>query len=175
VVLLDTNVAAEALLTGEPEHVACAVLFERFRDERTTVVSNRLLEIELWETVFNADLRRRHPRKQLRHVRFTYAARRHAAAALEQARRRWERMIAPIDWLRVELHEVADSVPDLMRSYGLQSYDAVHAATLLATGITDFVTRDVGFARLLPEDATLHTTAARVKATLGRRRSAAPR
>ncbi len=142
-VLLDTNVAAEALLTGASEHAECVALFQRLTDEKTTVVFNGLLEIELWETVFNADLRDRHPRKQMRHVRFTQAARCHAAAALDEAQRRWERMIAPIDWVRVELHEVADAVPDLMRS--------------------------------LPEDATLHTTAARLATTRTHRRAPAPR
>jgi predicted nucleic acid-binding protein len=174
VVLVDTNVAAEALLKGAAEHVSCVALFQRLRDEGTTVVFNRLMEIE-----FVGDgLQRRSaptlPRKQLRHVRFSDDGRLRAASALDDARARWERMIARINWLRVELHEIADAVPDLMRSYGLQSYDAVHAATLSASGITDFVTRDIDFARLLPEDATLPTTAARVKATLGRRRTAAP-
>jgi predicted nucleic acid-binding protein len=75
-------------------------------------------------------------------------------------------------WERVEVEEVADAVPDLMRSYGLQSYDAVHAATLLASGVTDMVTRDAGFAVLLPEDATLHTTRRRLSRTRARRRDA---
>jgi hypothetical protein len=60
-----------------------------------------------------------------------------------------------------------------MRSYGLQSYDAVHAATLLASGVTDIVTRDAGFAVLLPEDATVHTTNARLARTRRRRAAVA--
>jgi predicted nucleic acid-binding protein len=72
----------------------------------------------------------------------------------------------------VEVDEVADAVPDLMRAYGLQSYDAVHAATLLASGVTDMVTRDAGFAVLLPGDATLHTTRRRLSRTRARRRDA---
>jgi predicted nucleic acid-binding protein len=61
-------------------------------------------------------------------------------------------------------------VPGLIQQYGLQSYDAVHAATLLDSGITDFVTRDGGFAALPPAVATLHTTQARVANTRARRR-----
>jgi predicted nucleic acid-binding protein len=58
---------------------------------------------------------------------------------------------------------------DVMRSYGLQSYDAVHAATLLASGVSDIVTPDGGFAALLPEDATIHTTNARLQSARRRR------
>jgi hypothetical protein len=57
-----------------------------------------------------------------------------------------------------------------MRDYGLQSYDAVHASTLAITGITDLVTRDVGFAALPPSIATLHTTAERLARVRARRR-----
>lgn len=70
------------------------------------------------------------------------------------------------------MHEVAEDVPRLMQEYGLQSYDAVHAATLLASEITDFVTRDGGFAVLPPAIATLHTTQARLAGTRARRRRA---
>jgi predicted nucleic acid-binding protein len=81
-------------------------------------------------------------------------------------------LLETLEWRCVEVNEVSDTVPDLMRSYGLQSYDAVHAATLLASGVTDLVSRDAGFAVLLPEDATLHTTRRRVGRTRARRRDA---
>ncbi|HEV7775219.1 MAG TPA: hypothetical protein VGO48_18210 [Conexibacter sp.] len=81
-------------------------------------------------------------------------------------------MLGTLDWRCVEVDEVADAVPDLMRNYGLQSYDAVHVATLLASGVRDLVSRDAGFAVLLPEDATLHTTRRRLGRTRARRRDA---
>ena len=70
------------------------------------------------------------------------------------------------------MHEVAEDVPKLMQEYGFQSYDAVHAATLMDSELTDFVTRDGGFAVLPPAVATLHTTQARVAGTRARRRRA---
>lgn len=94
-------------------------------------------------------------------------------AALTRAERDWHELLGTLDWHCVELHEVADAVPDLMRAYGLQSYDAVHAATLLTSGVTDMVTRDAGFAVLMPEDATLHTTRRRLTRTRARRRRGA--
>ena len=68
--------------------------------------------------------------------------------------------------------ESALATPGLIQKYGLESYDAVHAATLLDSGITDFVTRDSGFAALPPGVATLHTTRARLTNTRARRRRA---
>lgn len=172
-VVLDTNVVADALLPKEPEHHPCLAVLERLVDSGTTVVFSRLLEIELWEVVFNLALRERHPRKQIRYVRYDNRIRPRAARLLGQAQKAWQDDLrSPLAWSRIEMHEVAEDVPKLMQDYGLQSYDAVHAATLLASEITDFITRDGGFAVLPPAAATLHTTQARLAGTRGRRRRA---
>lgn len=171
-VVIDTNVVAEALLREEPEHDVCDALFQRLVVTRTVVVFNRLLEAELWEVVFNHALRTHTGRRDTRHSRYRRDVRAAATAMLDRAIQDWHEMLDTLDWECVELHEVADAVPDLMRAYGLQSYDAVHAATLLASGVTDMVTRDAGFAVLMPEDATLHTTRRRLSRTRTRRRDA---
>lgn len=171
-VVLDTNVVAEALLPNEPEHTACRALLRRFAAEGTAVVFSRLLEIELWEAVFNLALRERHPRKSIRHVRYDNRVRPRAARLLGEANRAWEKMLGTLAWSRIEIDNVAPAVPELMQRYGLQSYDAVHAATLLTSGSNDFITRDGGFAVLPPAVATLHTTHARLAGTRGRRRRA---
>jgi predicted nucleic acid-binding protein len=172
-VVLDTNVVAEALLPNEPEHKPCLAALERLADSNTPVVFNRLLEIELWEAIFNLALRERHPRKNLRHVRYDNRVRPRAARLLQQAHKAWEGdLLGSLNWTRIEVHDVAEHVPNLMQAYGLQSYDAVHAATLLASGATDFITRDGGFAILPPSVATLHTTLARLPSTRNRRRRA---
>jgi predicted nucleic acid-binding protein len=172
-VMLDTNVVAEALLPNQPEHAACRALLRQFAEESTDVVFSRLLEIELWEVVFNLALRERHPRKNIRHVRYDNRVRPRAARLLRQAQKAWQEDLRnPLAWSRVEVHEVAEDVPKLMQEYGFQSYDAVHAATLQAGKVTDFVTRDGGFAALSPAVATLHTTQARLAGTRARRRRA---
>ena len=172
-VVLDTNVVAEALLSNQPEHTACRAVLRRFAAEGTTVVFSRLLEIELWEVVFNLALRERHPRKNLRHVRYDNRIRPRAARLLRQAHKAWEQdVLGQLAWLRIEIDEVAAAVPQLMQEYGFQSYDAVHAATLLTSGLVDFVTRDGGFAALPPDLATLHTTQTRLASTRARRRRA---
>jgi predicted nucleic acid-binding protein len=172
-VVLDTNVVADALLPKEPEHPPCLALLERLADSGTTVVFSRLLEIELWEVVFNLALRERHPRKDTRRIRYDNRVRPRAARLLQQAHKAWEEDLRnPLGWTRIEMHEVAEDVPKLMQEYGLQSYDAVHAATLLDSELTDFITRDGGFAVLPPAVATLHTTQARLAGTRARRRRA---
>jgi predicted nucleic acid-binding protein len=169
-VLLDTNVVAEALLANQPEHTACLAVLERLGAEGTTVMFSRLLEIELWEVAFNLALRERHPRKDVRRMRYDNRVRPRAARLLDQAHKAWEKMLASLTWSRVEIHDVASEVPRLMQDYGLQSYDAVHAATLMASKASDFVTRDGGFAALPPDIATLHTTQVRLAGTRARRR-----
>ncbi len=74
-------------------------------------------------------------------------------------------MLDSLAWSRIEIHDGASEVPRLMQHYGLQSYDAVHAATLIASKATDFVTRDGGF-------AVLHTTQAQLPSVRARRRRA---
>jgi predicted nucleic acid-binding protein len=172
-VVLDTNVVVEALLPKQSEHQACLAVLERLGTAGASVTFSRHLEIELWETVFNLALRERHPRKELRHARYDNRVRPRAARLLGQARQAWEQDLRDsLSWTRIEIHEIADEVPGLIQQYGLQSYDAVHAATLLGGGIADFVTRDGGFAVLPSAVATLHTTQARLTNTRARRRRA---
>lgn len=171
-VLLDTSVVAEALIDNQPEHSICLAALERLASSGSTVLFSRLLEVELWETAFNLALRERHPRKNLRHIRYDNRVRPRAGRLLDQAHQAWEKLLGSFSWSRVEIHDVAPDVPRLMREYGFQSYDAVHAATLLDNKCTDLITRDGGFAALPPAAATLHTTQARLAGTRARRRRA---
>jgi len=174
-VVLDTSVVVEALLPNQPEHRACLGVLDQLAAARSTVLYKRLLEIELWEATFNLALRERHPRKNLRQIRYDNRIRPRAARLLRQAHQAWQKTLATLTSSTIEVSEVAGAVPRLMQEYGLQSYDAVHAATLLATGITDLLTRDAGFATLPPRLATLHTTHARLAGTRARRRRAGVR
>ncbi len=169
-IVIDTNVVAETMLPDETEYASCDAALNRLIEAKTVVVFNRLLELELWEVVYEHALRRVVPGRDRRLRRFDKDVRSSAALALARAQALWNELLDDLTWQRVEIEEVADAVPDLMGAYGLQSYDAVHAATLLTSGVTDMVTRDAGFAVLLPEDATLHTTRRRLVRTRARRR-----
>jgi predicted nucleic acid-binding protein len=170
-VLLDTSVVVEALLPNQPDHDACATVMRRLAEARSRVLFSRLLEIELWEVAFNIALRERHPRKDLRQVRYDNRIRPRAARLLRQAERAWESLRDTLASSCVEIHHAAPGAPKLMRDYGLQSYDAVHASTLIATGLSDLITRDTGFAALPSTVATLHTTQNRLTRTRARRRA----
>jgi len=122
--------------------------------------------------VYEHALRRVVPGRDRRLRRFDKDVRSSPAIALERAQTLWGELLDEMTWQRVEITDVAEAVPDLMRAYGLQSYDAVHAATMFASGVTDMISRDAGFAVLLPEDATLHTTRRRLSRTRARRRDA---
>jgi predicted nucleic acid-binding protein len=63
---------------------------------------------------------------------------------------------------RVGHDEVSDDVYELMRRYGLGSYDAVHAATALKECIPDIATLDQGFTALPPSAARIYTMSRRL-------------
>ena len=163
---------AEALLSSNPEHAPCAALMKTLSNEGAIVVFNELLEVELSQVLFAAALRERHPKKRLKDIAFDDRIRPRAGRLLTQGQRAWSELLSTLRHSRVDLGEVAADVPGLMSRYGLESYDAVHAATLLSTEIVDFVSLDNGFAKLPPAQIVLHTTAARVQQTRVRRRRA---
>lgn len=170
-VALDTSVVAEALLPSQPEHAQCAALFDILVANQTAIVFNRLLELELDQVLFNVALKDQHPGKDVRRIRADGRVRRRARRLLEQGKRSWAEVLDALPSLRVEVGEVADDATDLIGRYGLESYDAVHAATMFAAGLRDLITRDSDFAYIPEQLVALHTTVKRLP-TMRRRRSA---
>lgn len=103
-------------------------------------------------------------------ARYDGRARRRAGRLLEAGRRAWAELLDSVSWSYVELSEVSDEAPELMRAYGFRSYDAVHAASLTVAGLRDMVTLDHGFAAMPQARLTVETTRARVS-TMRRRRT----
>jgi predicted nucleic acid-binding protein len=97
-IVVDTNVVAEALLQREPEHDICDALFRRLAEGRTLIVFSRLLEVELWEVVFNHALRTHTGRRDIRHSRYRHDARRAAGVMLDRAIRDWNELLDTLDW-----------------------------------------------------------------------------
>ena len=159
----------EALLPSQPGHAACVAFFERVAASDCTLVFNRLLEMELCEVLFNVALKERYGRRWAR-ARYDGRARRRAGRLLEDGRRAWHELLDSLSWSYVELNEVSNEAPELMRAYGFRSYDAVHAASLAVAGLHDMATLDHGFAALPQTRLTVHTTRARVS-TMRRRRA----
>lgn len=167
--LLDTSVVVEALLPSEPGHVACVAFLRRLAASGCLVVFNRLLQVELHETLFNVALKERHG-KRWASARYDGRVRRRAGRLLEAGAGAWSELLDSLSWSSIDLSEVVDDVPERMRGYGFRSYDAVHAASLGAAGLSDMATLDHGFAALPQARLTLHTTDARA-VTMRRRRA----
>jgi predicted nucleic acid-binding protein len=167
--LLDTSIVVEALLPSQPAHTACVTFFERVAASDCTLVFSRLLEMELCEVLFNVALKERYG-KRWASARYDGRARRRAGRLLEAGRRAWAELLDSFSWSYVELDEVTDAAPKLMRAYGFRSYDAVHAASLEVVGLRDMVTLDHGFAAMPQSRLTIHTTRARAS-TMRRRRA----
>lgn len=170
--MLDTNVVAEALLPTSPSHVECLALFEELGNAESVVVFNELLEVELSQVLFVAAIRERHPRKRIKDAATDNRIRPRAARLLTQGRKAWSDLLSTVAYSRIPLGAVEPDVPKIMSDYGLESYDAVHAATAMATGVTDILSLDNGFAKVPPATLALHTTSARVRQTRDRRRRA---
>ncbi len=167
--LLDTSVVVEALLPSQPDHAECVAFLQRLAASDCLVVFNRLLEVELHETLFNVALKERHG-KRWASARHDGRVRRRAGRLLEVGTSAWSDLLDSLSWASIDLEEVVEKVPPLIRGYGFRSYDAVHAATLEVAEVNDIATLDHGFAALPQSRATLHTTAARAVTMRARRK-----
>ena len=167
-VLVDTSFVVEALIVSQPLHEPCLTFFLRLVEAETSVVFSGLLEIELYEVAFQLALKERHPRdwKRFRH---DGRARPRANRLLADVAASWDTVLEYVDYERVELAQVADRVPDLMTRYALASYDAIHVATAIDSGVRSVVTLDAGFAAVPASELTLYVDASRVAACRARR------
>lgn len=142
---------------------------EQMAANRTTIYFNRLLEIELAETLYQIALKENHP-KDWRRYRHDGRARRRANRLLQGGGNAWAGLLSAFNHAVYELGEVANRVPDLMSRYGLASYDAIHAATAFESGIGVIATLDAGFASIPQSLLTVYTNASRVTVCRLRRR-----
>jgi predicted nucleic acid-binding protein len=76
----------------------------------------------------------------------------------------WADAVGAVASSCVETSVVAPLVPDLMTRYGLESYDALHAATAIHTGVRRIVTTDAGFAWMPETELAVYTDGSRVAA-----------
>jgi predicted nucleic acid-binding protein len=129
---------------------------------KTVIYFNRLLELELAETLYQIALKESHPKDWVR-FRHDGRARRRANRLLQGGFSAWASLLSAFNHAIFEVEEVANRVPDLMSRYGLSSYDAVHAATAIESGVGAVLTLDAGFASV-PQSLihTIYTNTARV-------------
>lgn len=73
-VVLDTSFVANFLNPAEAKHDACVDFIERLTRARTTLIYNRLMEIELAEVAFRIAIRERHGSNKVTALRWTVDA-----------------------------------------------------------------------------------------------------
>ena len=161
---MDTSFVVEALIPAQPMHAVCAAYLERITETEATVYFNRLLEAELLEAVFKADLRRRHGANKWQKMRHDGRARRPAARLMRDIIVAWNSALHALNSIVIELHEAVPTIPDLMSDYGLGSNDAVHTATALRAGVTALVTLDAGFGAVPEAMLQIYTDKSRLGA-----------
>jgi predicted nucleic acid-binding protein len=115
------------------------------------------------EAVFKADLRRRHGSKHWARMRHDGRARRPTTRLIREVILAWNAVLHALDFVIIELNEVAPDVPGLMSSYGLGSNDAVHTATALKVRVKSMVTLDAGFAAVPEASLQIYTDRSRLR------------
>lgn len=158
---VDSSFVVNALLSGETHHAAARQHLEALAENGTELVFNHLLELELREVAFRYPLIRDYPNDWKR--------RRHDGRTLRRARRligrtmaAWDELLTAFTYAVVPVDAVYGRVPELMDRHGLQSYDAVHAATAEAYGGAAIITTDAGFASVPGARLTVYVNAGRV-------------
>jgi len=165
ILALDTSVVAVVLFRDQPAHAAYAAFLLRAVAAGTTLAYGELLDLEL------AQVCMRYAREQHGgdRERFVPAGRKLIAEVFAS----WRELYSQTRSLRVPLgpwerpdmigSPVREAAFRLMARYGLDSYDATHAATALVLG-APLLTADKGFAYVPESQLTLITHAPDAKA-----------
>lgn len=167
-VALDTSFVVEALIATQPAHAVCRPFFMRIVESGVAVTTSDLLPVELAEAVFGIALKERWGSRWRGH-RTDGRARRRAARLLNDAISRCETLLTSADHFSVPLADIASAARSLMTSYGLASYDAVHAASAIAADAKAIVTTDTGFALLPSSLLTVYTDRSRLASCRSKR------
>lgn len=168
-VVLDTSFIVNALIGTELHHAEAASFVVRLVDHGSTLYFNRLVEIELAETAFKIAVKEQHGPKAWPAKRRDGRVRRRAGRLTKELLTEWRELLTTSPSACIELHEVSDSVVDLMTRYGLASMDAAHAATAIYVQADGLVTTDAGFGDVSEHHLTLYVDNTRVRSARGRR------
>ncbi|WP_260233404.1 type II toxin-antitoxin system VapC family toxin [Curtobacterium sp. PhB130] len=172
--VLDTSFVVRALVETEVGHDEAGAFLKRLTSSRSFVLYSALLEIELAEAAFKIAIKERHGNRAWPMKRSDGRVRRRAARVADELIHRWRTAVGPSPSTSINLASVTDPAFQLMRRYGLGSYDAVHAATVAYTGATALVTNDVGFAAVPAGELRLLVDESRLDAARRRRATAGP-
>ncbi|WP_205620874.1 type II toxin-antitoxin system VapC family toxin [Intrasporangium chromatireducens] len=168
-VAVDTSFVIAALNQGEPHHQEAADFMTRLVDGQSLLIHNRLMEIEFVEVAFKLAVKERHGSKGWPAKRSDGRVRRRAGRLTSDMLSSWKEIKSTTPNLQIELAEVADEVPGIMRKWGLASYDAVHAASAIYGAGGSLVTFDAGFGSVPEKDLQVYIERSRVRSCRIRR------
>lgn len=162
-IAVDTSAVVAALIDSEPQHTIYADAFARLVGDGAVLGYSELLEVELAEASFAIALKRRHGGRW--HARRRDGRVRSAGARLhDDVQERWTAIITNVDHRPVPISSVTTDTPWLMRAFGLNSYDAVHAATAIYLN-SAILARDVHFGSLPAALLSIYTDSTRLAAS----------
>jgi predicted nucleic acid-binding protein len=165
---LDTSFVVEALIETQPLHIRCAEFAARIAEAGVRVVTSELLQVELAEAAFAIALKERW-RRQWRQHRTDGRVRRRGRRLLDDVSGRYELLLSAVPHIDVPVGRISAAAASVMADHGLASYDAVHAATAIATGCQAIVTTDTGFALLPASTLAIYTDRSRLPSSRSKR------
>ena len=165
---LDTSFVVEALIETQPLHARCAEFAARIVESGVRAVTSELLQVELAEAAFAIALKERWGRQWRRH-RSDGRVRRRGRRLLHEVSSRYELLLTAVPHIDVPLGRISAAAASVMADHGLASYDAVHAATAVATGCQAIVTTDAGFALLPASTLAIYTDRSRLTSARNKR------
>jgi predicted nucleic acid-binding protein len=168
-IILDTSFVFEALVEGQRLHDACQDYLVRLARNETALIFSAFLEIELQEASFRYALIDRHGAKAWRSMRNDGRARPRAGRFMQSVSDAWQEVLRYVPHRVVPISDVRGQVAALMSSYGLGSYDAIHAATALHSGVNRLLAIDAGFGNVPANRLTLYVDGSRVAGCRKRR------
>lgn len=172
-ILIDTTVVVDAFVETQPRHRIVRSLVDRLASANTTLVTSRLIDLELPQALTYVAAR-----ELGLPARATFHDRRIRQRAHDMTVRigdQWQRLLLSTQRIRVELEEVAEAIPAVMLATGLRSNDAAMAASAVLVDCDAVATTDLHFGRLSARDIpVLITVPERVRAIRALRAHARP-
>jgi predicted nucleic acid-binding protein len=168
-VTLDTSFVVSLLNDGEPHHEESKGFADKLVDAQALVVYSRLLEVELVEVAFKLAVKERHGNKAWPAKRNDGRVRRRAGRLAQDLLSNWSEFLEAVPYVCVELDEVVQDVHGAMTTWGLGSYDAVHAVSAIYSGNQRIITVDAGFGVVPESELEIYTDASRVRSARRRR------
>lgn len=142
--MLDTSFVVNAMFTGQDHYRECRNALIDMAEADTRMIYSSHLDVELIEASYKVALKEQHPRDWARR-RPDGRCRARADRITTRMLRLWAQVMREFRTTRIDAGQVTDLVPEIMRKWGLESYDAVHVATCMRTGVQVLVAVDHDF------------------------------